>query len=191
MGERRAQVLRAAIELLDEVGLDGLTMRLLAGRLGVRAGALYRHYPSKQALLDAMVAHLVTPPADAVPPLDGPWEERLRGLAIGMRELMLAHRDGARLMSTFHDPGKEAVRFYHGLIAALSAAGVPADTAAVAVDTVVAYVNGYTTEEQARAARTDARPRELRDRAFRDGLELIITGAAALPRGVPAARDGG
>lgn len=181
MGQRRAQVLQAAIELLDEVGLDGLTMRLLAGRLGVRAGALYRHYPSKQALLDAMVAHLVTPPADAAPQLGGPWDERLRGVAIGARELMLAHRDGARLMSTFRDPGSEATASYHGLIATLTAAGVPADTAAVAVDTVMAYVNGYTTEEQARA--TGARPRELRDRAFRDGLELIITGVEAVCRG--------
>ncbi len=191
MGQRRAQVLQAAIELLDEVGLDGLTMRLLASRLGVRAGALYRHYPSKQALLDAMVAHLVTPPAGAVPPLDGPWDEQLRGLAIGTRELMLAYRDGARLMSTFHDPGSEAVTFYHGLIATLTAAGVPADTAAVAVDTVMAYVNGYTTEEQARATGADARPREVRDRAFHDGLELIVTGVKALCRGVPAAGDGG
>lgn len=181
MGQRRAQVLQAAIELLDEVGLDGLTMRLLAGRLGVRAGALYRHYPSKQALLDAMVAHLATPPADAVPPLDVPWDERLRGVAIGTRELMLAHRDGARLMSTFRDPGSEAIASYHGLIATLAAAGVPAGTAAVAVDTVMAYVNGYTTEEQARA--TGARPRELRDRAFRDGLELIVTGVEAVCRG--------
>ncbi|MCA2225936.1 TetR/AcrR family transcriptional regulator C-terminal domain-containing protein [Nonomuraea aurantiaca] len=181
MSQRRAQVLQAAIELLDEVGLDGLTMRLLASRLGVRAGALYRHYPSKQALLDAMVAHLVVPPGEAVPPpLDGPWDERLRGLAIGTRELMLAHRDGARLMSTFQNPGSEAVAFYHDLIATLAAAGVPADTAAAAVDTVMAYVNGYTTEEQARSVATQ--PREFRDRAFRAGLELIIAGVrASLP----------
>ncbi|MEW9534230.1 TetR/AcrR family transcriptional regulator C-terminal domain-containing protein [Microbispora sp. NPDC049125] len=178
MGQRRAQVLQAAIELLDEVGLDGLTMRLLAGRLGVQAGALYRHYPSKQALLDAMVEHLVAPPA-AVPLPAGPWDELLRGVAIGVREVMLAHRDGARLLSTFQRPSDEAVATFHGLAAALSAAGAPADTAIVAVDTVLAYVNGYTTEEQARKAGTDAWPRELRDRAFRDGLELIITGIRA------------
>jgi TetR/AcrR family tetracycline transcriptional repressor len=176
VGERRAQVLQAAIELLDEVGLDGLTMRLLASRLGVRAGALYRHYASKQALLDAMVAHLATAPADAGPSPDSPWDERLRGVATGLREVMLAHRDGARLMSTFHHPGGEAVATFHGLVATLAAAGVPADTAVVAMDTVLAYVNGYTIEEQAREAVTGARTRERRDRAFGDGLELIIAG---------------
>jgi TetR/AcrR family tetracycline transcriptional repressor len=176
MGQRRAQVLQAAIELLDEAGLDGLTMRLLASRLGVRASALYRHYPSKQALLDAMVAHLATPPVGAASPLDGSWDEQLRGIAIGMREVMLAHRDGARLMSTFHHPGEEAIAAFHGLIATLATAGVPADTAAVAIDTVLAYVNGYTIEEQARKTGADAWPKERRDHAFHGGLELIITG---------------
>lgn len=177
MGQRRGQVLLAAIELLDEVGLDGLTMRLLASRLGVRASALYRHYPSKQALLDAMVAHLVTPPASAARPLQGSWDEQLRAIAIGMRDLMLAHRDGARLMSGFQDPGEEAVAAFHDLAAALTAAGIPTETAAVAVDTVLAYVNGYTIEEQARKTGDDAWPRQRRDRAFHDGLEIIITGA--------------
>lgn len=176
MGERRAQVLQAAIELLDEVGLDGLTMRLLASRIGVRASALYRHYPSKQALLDAMVTHLAGRSADG-PPLPGaPWDEQLRAVATGAREVMLAHRDGARLMSTFHEPGDEAVAVFHGLIAVLADAGVPADTAAIAVDTVLAYVNGYAIEEQTRSARADAPPRARRDHAFQEGLTLIIAG---------------
>ncbi|WP_433435504.1 TetR/AcrR family transcriptional regulator C-terminal domain-containing protein [Nonomuraea sp. CA-141351] len=179
MGHRRAQVLQAAIELLDEVGLDGLTMRLLASRLGVRASALYRHYPSKQALLDAMVAYLATPPADAAPPPGGAWDEQLRDVATGMREIMLAHRDGARLIASFHHPGGDAIATFHGLIAALAAGGVPSETAVLAVDTVLAYVNGFTVEEQARKIGADGWPREQRDRAFRDGLELILTGVRA------------
>jgi TetR/AcrR family tetracycline transcriptional repressor len=176
MGQRRAQVLQAAIELLDEVGLDALTMRLLASRLGVRASALYRHYPSKQALLDAMVAHLVSPADDIAPLLDASWDELLRGVASGMREVMLAHRDGARLLSGFQHPGDEAVAAFQHLIGTLTAAGVSAGTATVAADTVLAYVNGYTIEEQARKTGIDGWPRERRDRAFHDGLELIIAG---------------
>ncbi|MEV5708889.1 TetR/AcrR family transcriptional regulator C-terminal domain-containing protein [Actinoallomurus sp. NPDC052274] len=181
MGQRRAEVLRTAIELLDEVGLDGLTMRLLAGRLGVRASALYRHYPSKQALLDAMVAHLVAPPGTPLS-LDGPWDELLRGAATNARALMLAHRDGARLMTTFQQPSGEAVAVFRALVAALIDAGLPEDTAAIAVDTVMAYVNGYTIEEQARKVGTW--PEDRLDHAFRQGLELIIAGIeSALPPG--------
>jgi TetR/AcrR family tetracycline transcriptional repressor len=98
---------------------------------------------------------------------------------MGIREVMLAHRDGARLMSTFHNPGDEAVAAFHGLIAALAAAGVPAGTATIAVDTVLSYVNGFTTEEQARATVAGALPRQGRDRAFHEGLELIIAGVKA------------
>jgi TetR/AcrR family transcriptional regulator, tetracycline repressor protein len=142
----------------------------------VRASALYRHYPSKQALLDAMVAYLATPSADAAPPSGGTWDERLRDVATGMRQIMLAHRDGARLIATFHHPGNDAVATFHDLIAALAASGVPAETAVLAVDTVLAYVNGFTIEEQARKIGAEGWQREQRDAAFRDGLELILAG---------------
>ncbi|MBB2748752.1 UNVERIFIED_ORG: AcrR family transcriptional regulator [Microbispora rosea subsp. rosea] len=98
----------------------------------MRASALYRHYPSKQALLDAVVTHLVSPADDVVPLSDAPWDELLRGVASSVREVMLAHRDGARLISGFHHPGDEAVATFRRLIGALIAAGVPADTATIA-----------------------------------------------------------
>ncbi|WP_392675036.1 TetR/AcrR family transcriptional regulator C-terminal domain-containing protein [Streptomyces sp. LN785] len=179
MGQRRTEVLQAAIDLLDEVGMDGLTMRLLAARIGVRASALYRHYPSKQALLDAMVAHLALPLADAQAPAGAPWDEQLRHAASSLREVMLAHRDGARLMSTFHTPGPEAASNFHDLITVLRSAGTAPDTAVVAVDTVLAYVNGHTIEEQARMTESHAWPRHRRDHAFDNGLELILTGIRA------------
>ncbi len=50
----RDQVVGVALDLLDEVGLDNLTMRRLAAALGVKNGATYWHFPSKQALLEAM-----------------------------------------------------------------------------------------------------------------------------------------
>ncbi|HEY3681733.1 MAG TPA: TetR/AcrR family transcriptional regulator C-terminal domain-containing protein [Streptosporangiaceae bacterium] len=175
---RRDEVLEAAIDLLDEVGLDAFTTRRLAGRLEVRASALYRHYPSKQALLDAMVAHMVGDTGLAALP-EGPWDDILRAVAIGTREGMLAHRDGARLIATFNDPGEVAVESFTNLIARLTAQGVPDDTAVAAVDTMFGYVNGFTMEEQAREISGPAGAhlsREQRDKGFRAGLELIIDG---------------
>ncbi|WP_036218331.1 TetR/AcrR family transcriptional regulator [Calidithermus chliarophilus] len=50
-------ILGAALELLEHGGEDGLSLRALAGRLGVKAPSLYRHYPDKTALEVALVEH--------------------------------------------------------------------------------------------------------------------------------------
>ncbi|MDF2848837.1 MAG: TetR family transcriptional regulator, partial [Oerskovia sp.] len=61
MAERldRERVVRAALALLDEVGLDGLTLRRLAQDLGVKAPALYWHFASKADLLHEMAATML------------------------------------------------------------------------------------------------------------------------------------
>jgi TetR/AcrR family tetracycline transcriptional repressor len=183
MSSRRDEVLQTALELLDEVGIDDLTVRRLADRLGVRPGALYRHFESKRALLDAMVAHLVATGPD-LPFSGGDWADYVREVAGGTREAMLAFRDGARLLATFYEPGPEAVEAYRNFANVLISAGLPDDAAFLAVDTVFCYVNGFTIEEQARKT---AVPRETRDSAFKGGLDLLIAGIrAAVPAPPPA-----
>jgi TetR/AcrR family transcriptional regulator, tetracycline repressor protein len=172
---RRAEVLQAAVELLDEVGLDALTTRRLAARLGVQPGALYRHYPSKRALLDAVVEHIVVETAPEAAP-EGDWAEQLRQAAGSMRRGMLAHRDGARLMATLSVPGEAAVAAFQRLVDLVRRAGATPDASAVAVDTVISYVNGFTIEEQARGGGGGGKRR---DQAFAAGLELILAGIAA------------
>src|SRR6185312_4685509 len=92
----RQQVLGAALELLDEVGLDQLTMRRLATALGVQNGATYWHFRSKQALLEAMADAMLAGVADVAP---GPWDARVPELATRLRRALLARRDGARVFS--------------------------------------------------------------------------------------------
>ena len=53
----RADVVDGAVELLDAEGLDGLTTRKLGASLNVDGSALYRHFPNKEALLEAIAAH--------------------------------------------------------------------------------------------------------------------------------------
>ena len=50
----RETVIRAALDLLNEVGVDGLSTRRLAERLGVQQPALYWHFKNKRELLDAL-----------------------------------------------------------------------------------------------------------------------------------------
>ena len=54
-------MVRATLRLLDEVGLDGLTLRRLAAELDAKAPALYWHFANKQQPLDHM-AHVMTQP---------------------------------------------------------------------------------------------------------------------------------
>lgn len=176
MSSRRDEVLHAALALLDEVGLDGITVRRLAERLGVQPGALYRHFTSKRALLDAMVEHVAAGADQPLLELDDTmdWRAKVSAIAVASRAGMLAHRDGARLMATFAEPGPTAIESWQRFTAILEEAGLTLESASVAVDTILCYVNGFTMEEQ---ARNNQSPR--RTDMFQAGLNLILTGIAA------------
>jgi TetR/AcrR family tetracycline transcriptional repressor len=124
----RAQVVEAALALLDEAGLDGLTMRSLAERLGVRATALYRHVRDKDELLVLLGDAL----AGAIEPvgLDPPWQARLRELAWRVRRGLLAHRDAARLLAATMPSGPRRLAHVEALLALLTAAGFTPEEAA-------------------------------------------------------------
>ncbi len=180
MTSRRDEVLAAALDLLDEVGLDALTTRKLAEKLGVQPGALYRHFDSKRSLLGAMVNRLTLEAGtESEPPED--WAGLLRYAAIGARAAMLTRRDGARLVATYLVPADDTTQqFWRRMIGVLTAAGFPEPHAILAVDTVFAYVNGFTIEQQARDDfPADPERRAWRDRTFQAGLDLIIAGVTA------------
>src|SRR5262245_65845908 len=87
----QAQIVRAALDLLDEVGLDELTMRRLAERLDVKAASLYRHVRDKEELLallgDEISAEIPLPRAT------GTWQGQLNEIAWNVRRGLMAHRD--------------------------------------------------------------------------------------------------
>ena len=150
----RGQVLDDALDLLDEVGLDNLTMRRLAAELGVKNGATYWHFPSKRALLEAM--------ADAM--LNGltvgldeqlPWHERIAELAHRLRRALLARRDGARIFAGAFFPLPNALAYGEAMIGILRGAGLGNRDAVWAVDALTYYVVGHTIEEQLAAALPD------------------------------------
>jgi TetR/AcrR family transcriptional regulator, tetracycline repressor protein len=177
---RKANVVEGALVLLDAEGLDGLTMRKLGAALGVQAGALYRHFPSKEALLDAMAERLFDGVAGALP--EGSWDEQLTALADRLREALLAHRDGARLVAgTFVSaPNTNAA----GAVAVnqLVAAGLPAPQAGWLTFACMYFVLGHTIEEQAQrqlAASDDWPARVARtppaDPVWAEALRAVVT----------------
>jgi len=147
----REQVLAAALGLLDEAGLEQLTMRRLAAALGVQNGATYWHFGSKQALLEAMADTLL---AGLTAGLDteSPWTERITELARRLRRALLSRRDGARLFSAAFFSLPNAPAYGEAVIAALGESGLSSRDAAWAAGTLTYYVVGHTIEEQLAAA---------------------------------------
>lgn len=142
----REQVLTGALELLDEVGLDQLTMRRLAGALGVQNGATYWHFPSKQALLEAMADTLLTGLTEDLGVR--PWDGRVTELAHRLRRALLSRRDGARVFSSAFFPLPNALAYGEAMVAAFSAAGLSDRDAVWTADTVTYHVVAHTLEEQ-------------------------------------------
>jgi TetR/AcrR family tetracycline transcriptional repressor len=95
----REQVLRGAMRLLDDEGLDALSLRTLAGRLGVRAPTLYWHVRNKAELLDALADAIMDEAIASVPEPGGDGRGWLLAALGQFRAAMLRHRDGARVVS--------------------------------------------------------------------------------------------
>ena len=97
-GLTKAAIVQAALDLLDEAGMDGLTVRALASRLGVQAPALYWHVRSKQALLDEMATQIWRQIGDVMAglPPDLPWREVMRTYAATVRRELLGTATGPR-----------------------------------------------------------------------------------------------
>ncbi|MFE7429447.1 TetR/AcrR family transcriptional regulator C-terminal domain-containing protein [Streptomyces sp. NPDC057545] len=184
---RRDGYVRAALELLDEVGLSGLSLRKLGDKLGVQGPALYAHFRSKQDLLDQMaeamlddkLAHL-----DEDPGQD--WAEWLADRARVIRRALLSHRDGARLHAGSRPTEQASIL---PLIEPLLAAGFSEQEAEYAVLSVSRYTLGCAIDEQQRPADADgaeAEPGEDPEASFEFGLRLVITGLRSIVRAAAA-----
>jgi TetR/AcrR family tetracycline transcriptional repressor len=183
------------------VGLDALSTRKLAERLGVQSPALYWHVRGKPELLDLMAQELMGVPE--AEPGGATWAERARAAARARRRRLLSRRDGARLIAGTR-PGPDVARAAEEGLAELVAAGLDPATALHTLIAISHFVTGFVLEEQAAAGREVSTPVEgadhplLRaaiatggppegDRAFEHGLGALIDGLA---RHLPGREEG-
>lgn len=148
-GLTRDQIVAAAFEVLDADGLDGLTMRKVAGRLGVQAAALYWHVANKSDLLDEMGTSLwreVAGVSFAAP--DGDLAAGLLRAARTLRATLLAHRDGAIVFAGRRMTDVETVRGQEAPLTALVAAGRSLEDVLQSWQIVLHFTVGWTAEEQ-------------------------------------------
>lgn len=102
-GLEREKVVTAALELLNEVGFEGLTLRKLADKLGVKASALYWHFDNKQDIIDLLALRIIEGEFKNADPADfakATWQELLSGMAHGMRNALRRYRDGALVLAS-------------------------------------------------------------------------------------------
>ncbi|MFB6600638.1 TetR/AcrR family transcriptional regulator C-terminal domain-containing protein [Streptomyces diastaticus] len=151
----RTAVIAAALRVLDERGLDGLSTRAVADRLGVRMNTVLWHVKTKARMLELM--------ADAVlagiryDDLPDTALDRTRELAARYRRTLLAHRDGAAMVTGTYPAEPHTLRFADHLVDALLKAGVDEQEAAWTVWTITYFTLGLTQEEQAAPEESDER----------------------------------
>jgi TetR/AcrR family tetracycline transcriptional repressor len=211
----RDMVTRAALKLLNDEGLEQLTLRRLGIALNVQAATIYWHFKSKEELVDEMATTVLTEGAKKLIPArkSSDWKVWASTFGHGLRKTLLAYRDGARMVAGTRLTNTEYLKTTERIGVQMLASGFSVRAAVVLFATIYDYTLSFVTEEQAvfptpdkRSPRYSIEGRNARldpaifpfhrrtssilfdhyDRRFREGLELILRGAQPSP--VPSRR---
>lgn len=136
-------IVEAALDLLDEGGVNAASVRGIAGRLGVAPNAVYTYFPDKAAVVKAVVEYLLGQVdlavfADRVVP----WRQRIEALALELRERLTAHPGAVNLMIGGPMDGPRALALNEHLMETLQDSGLDAGEAARASYLLIVYVFG-------------------------------------------------
>ncbi|WP_277816789.1 TetR/AcrR family transcriptional regulator C-terminal domain-containing protein [Streptomyces sp. AcH 505] len=188
----RGTVITEALDLLDEVGLDAVSTRRLAKRLGVEQPSLYWHFRTKKELLNAMAQAAMAPHATVpLPALPDDWRAWFLDNTRSFRHTLLMRRDGARLHAGTI-PTADLDRIARKM-EFLIASGVPERDAQMAMLAAGRFTVGSVLEEQADTGPANG-PADGADQsadipvidhesAFEAGLALIVDGLAGRVKG--------
>jgi AcrR family transcriptional regulator len=135
-------VLRAAIALADEGGIESLSMRKLGQELGVEAMSLYNHVANKDDLLDGIV-DAVTSEID-VPSDAADWKAAIRQTAISSHDVFVRHRWACSLMMRRPRASPVRMRWMEAVLRTLREAGFSADMTHHAYHALDSHITGFT-----------------------------------------------
>jgi len=155
----RAQLLRAAIDLADERGIESLSMRKLSQALGGGAMSLYNHVSNKDDLLNGMIDEVF---AEIDVPVHAPsWKVTMRQRAISMRTVMTRHPWAIGLMESRRSPGPATLRHHDAVIGCLLESGFSLPLAAHTFAALDSYIYGFALQEKSLAFGTPEETSEL------------------------------
>lgn len=177
----RTRVVTVALELLNEVGYEGLTLRRLADKLGVKAAALYWHFENKQDLIDQLAVRIISDESQ-----DGSrthkdyenltWQELLQAMGMGMRKGLMRYRDGAQVLANADLSKARNLEGRHVLYERLLDHGFTLEQIIGALFTIGRYTLGCVFEEQAdprSKTQTKQDYQRYRNEAFKDHPRIL------------------
>jgi len=175
----RDRVLRTAVALADEAGVDAVSMRKLAQRLGVVPMALYKHVANKDELLDGMVDAVV---AEIDPP-DARlgWQVAVRRRILSAREVLLRHPWARRVMESKTAPTPVVLAYMDSTIAMFLAGGLSVDLTHHVMHALGSRIFGFTQELYDNAPSTDPDLQAAMARHLADTYPNIVAIATSRP----------
>ena len=165
----RERVVTEALAVIAEDGVQALTMRSLAARLGVVPGALYHHVGNKEQLQDLLLDGVL---AEVEFDLDSSlaWTEQLKILATRLRQVLEAHPGVAGILKTRDPLGPHSLALAEAFLGPLQAAGFADREAGLAFFLLVDYTIGFAVS----SPRTSVNEQRVRDTAIRTQLHQFF-----------------
>ncbi|SOE70574.1 transcriptional regulator, TetR family [Burkholderia sp. D7] len=162
-------IARTALRLLDDKGIDGLTMRALATELDVQAATLYWHVASKEQLFRAMASIMNADAAALMTAADrrAPGRECIGRWARALRKTILSHRDGGRVFAGAHSVDPVGFEVIEAVLDAWRDIGLSAPQAAQRTALLRSFIVGFCIEAQSIA--------DLRERAESGQMDVLLT----------------
>ena len=139
------RVVRGAVALADEIGIEALTMRKLAEFLDVKPMSIYHHVSSKDEILDGMV-DLVFSEID-LPPGDVDWQQAIRQRCVSARAVLNRHPWAPPLMESRQTPGPATLGHHDAVIGCLRRGGLSFELTAHAYAVIDSYLYGFALQE--------------------------------------------
>jgi AcrR family transcriptional regulator len=140
----RERVLRAAVALADEGGVESLSMRRVAQELGVVPMALYKHVANKDAMLDGMIDVVV---GEIDPPHSGTdWKTAIRQRVLSARRALLRHPWASRVLESRTDPTPAVIEYMDSMIGMFRAGGFSIDLTHHAMHAMGSRLLGFSQE---------------------------------------------
>ena len=164
----RQRVITEALAVISADGVQALSMRALAARLGVVPGALYRHVRSKEQLRDLVVDGVLAE-IDCQPGHALTWAEQVKVLAHRLRAVLEDHPGIAGLLKTRDPLGPHSLALAEAFLAPLQAAGLPQRETALAFSLIYDYTLGFALTD-----RTTVNEQRVQDTATRHQLHTFL-----------------